>query len=124
VLIARDDGRRAVVAACGRGDHRQPGRGPGGESPVQVGGVDEAKLLQVRRGQGRLVSLVADEDDPQVPAGDSGVPPLGCGVAEPFQGVAGQHDGAGDQAVCAPLVVFADIDEQSAAGLGVECLGG
>jgi hypothetical protein len=47
-----------------------------------------------------------------------------AGVAAPFQGVAGQHDGAGDQAVPAPLVVFADVDEQGAAGLGVECLGG
>jgi hypothetical protein len=51
------------------------------------------------------------------------VPPLARGVAAPFRAVAGQHDGAGDQAVFAPLVVAADVDEQSAVGLGVECLG-
>src|SRR5262249_9428239 len=113
-----------VVAGWRRGPgHWQAGCGPGGESAVQVGGVDEAKLLQGRCGQAGLVSLVADEDDAQVPAGDGGVPPLGRGVAAPFQGVAGHYDGAGDQAVLAPLVVVADVDEQSAAGLGVECLG-
>jgi hypothetical protein len=53
----------------------------------------------------------------------AGVPPLGRGVAAPFQAVAGQHDGARDQAVFAPLVVAADIDEQGAAGLGAGCLG-
>ena len=31
-----------VVAGRGRGDDRQAGRGPGGESAVKVGGVDEA----------------------------------------------------------------------------------
>jgi hypothetical protein len=48
-----------VVAGQFLGDHRQAGRGPGGESAVKVGGVDEAKLLQGRRRQGGLVSLVA-----------------------------------------------------------------
>jgi hypothetical protein len=51
------------------------------------------------------------------------VPPLRRGVAAPFQGVAGHHDGPGNQAV-APLVVAADIDQQSAAGLRVQGLGG
>ena len=46
--------------------HWQAGCGPGGESAVQVGGVDEAKLLQGGCGQAGLVSLVADEDDAQV----------------------------------------------------------
>jgi hypothetical protein len=113
---------RAVVGRC-RGDHRQPGRGPGGESPVKVGGIYEAKLLEGRCGQGGLVSLVADEDDVQVPAGDGGMPPRGRGVAAPFQRVAGQHDGAGDEAACAPLIVAADVDEQRATGLGAERLG-
>jgi hypothetical protein len=66
-----------------------------------------AKLLQGRCGQGGLVSLVADENDAQVPAGDGGMPPLRRGIAAPFQRVAGQHDGAGDEAVFAPLVVAA-----------------
>jgi SnoaL-like domain len=35
----------------------------------------------------------------------------------------GHHDSAGDQAV-APLVVAADVHQQGAIGLGVECLGG
>jgi hypothetical protein len=52
------------------------------------------------------------------------VPRLACGVAAPFQAVAGQHDGAGDQAVFAALVVAADVDQQSATGLGTEGLGG
>src|SRR5215472_18517904 len=85
--------------------------------------MDEAKLLQGRCGQGGLVALVADEDDAQVPAGDGGMPPLARGIAAPFQRVAGHHDGAGYEAVFAPLVVAADVDEQSAAGLGVERLG-
>jgi len=85
--------------------------------------VDEAKLLQGRRGQAGLESLFADDDDAQVPAGDGGVPPLGRHVAAPFQRVAGQHDGAGDQAVLAPLVVAADVDKQRAVGLGIKCLG-
>jgi hypothetical protein len=54
-----------------------------------------------------LVSLLEGEDDTQVPAGNGGVPPLTRGIAAPFQGVAGYHDGAGDQAV-APLVVVGD----------------
>ena len=67
----------------------RPGRGPGGESPVQVGGVDEAELLQGRCGQARLVSLVADQDYVQVPVSDGGVPPLRCGVAAPFRELRG-----------------------------------
>jgi hypothetical protein len=43
-------------------------------------------------------------------------------VATPFQGVAGHHDRAGDQPVA--LVVAADVHQEGAAGLGVECLGG
>lgn len=86
--------------------------------------MGEAKLLQGRCCQAGLVSLVADEDDAQVRAGDGGVPPLRGGAAAPFQAVAGQHDGAGDQAVLAPLVVFANVDEQGSAGLSVERLSG
>jgi hypothetical protein len=110
--------------AAARDDHWQAGRSPGGESSVQVGCVAEAQLLQVRCRQAGLISLLTDEDDAQVPAGDGGVPPLGRGVATPFQAVAGQHDGAGDQAVFAALVVAADVDQQSATGLGAEGLGG
>jgi len=44
-------------------------------------------------------------------------------IAASFQGVSGHDDSAGDQAV-APLVVAADVDQQSAAGLRVQGFGG
>ena len=100
------------LAGCGRGDDGQAGCGPGGESSVEVCGVDQAELLQGRCGEAGLVSLVADQDDAEVPAGDDGVPSLGGGVAAPFQAVAGDHQGAGNQAV-APLVVTADVDQEA-----------
>src|SRR5690348_1470749 len=99
------------VAGCGRGDDGQAGCGPGGESSVEVCGVDQAELLQGRCGEAGLVSLVADQDDAEVPAGDDGVTPLGGGVAAPFQAVAGDRQGAGNQAV-ALLVVTADVDQE------------
>ena len=52
------------------------------------------------------------------------MPPRRGEVAAPFQGVAGQQDGAGDQAVLAPLVVAADVDEEGAVGLSAQGLGG
>ena len=82
--------------------------------------MDQAELLQGRCGQAGLVSRVADHDDAEVPAGDDGVPPLGGGVAAPFQAVAGDHQGAGNQAV-APLAVAADVDQECTAGLRAQC---
>jgi hypothetical protein len=84
--------------------------------------VDQAELLQVSCGQAGLVSLVADQDDDEVPAGDDGMPPPGGGVAAPFQAVARDHESTGYQAVAA-LVVTADVDQERTAGLRVECLG-
>jgi hypothetical protein len=51
------------------------------------------------------------------------MPPLGRGVAAPFQGIAGHHDGAGDQAV-APLVIASDVHQEGTIGLREERLGG
>jgi hypothetical protein len=45
-----------------------------------------------------------------IAAGQGGVPPPAGGVAAPFQRVAGQHEGAGDEPTGAPLVVAADVD--------------
>jgi len=123
MVIRPGNGYRMGLARLSAGNHGQAGGGPGGESSVQVGGVDQAELLQGRRRQAGLASLVADEDDVQVPADDGGMPPLRRWVTAPFQSVAGYHDGAGDQAL-APLVVAGDIHQGSTAGLRVECLGG
>ena len=113
---------RVAVQRRAQADDGQAGRGPGGETSVQVGGVDQAELLQAGCGQAGLVSLVADQDDAEVPAGEGGMSPLGGGVAAPFQDVAGDHQGAGDQAV-APLVVTADVDQERTTGLGAQRLG-
>jgi hypothetical protein len=49
---------------------RQSRGRPGLEPADDVGGVDQAHLLQVGRGQAGLKALGADQDDPFVVAGD------------------------------------------------------
>jgi hypothetical protein len=83
------DGHRMGLAGWRQGDHGQVGCGPGGESSVQVGGVDQAELLQGRRGQAGLVALVAQEDDAQVAAGDGRVPRLRGGGRSAIPGSCG-----------------------------------
>ena len=51
-------------SASARGSDRQPRRAPGLKAPGEVGGPLEPQPLQVRRGEARLVALVAHDDQP------------------------------------------------------------
>jgi hypothetical protein len=60
---------------------------------------------------------LADQDEVLIPACQGGMPPPARRIATPFQRVAGQQDGAGDEPVGSSLIVTADVDQQGAGRL-------
>ena len=74
----------------------------------------EAELMQVARGEARLIALLADDHDDGVEIGDARVAGGACRVGAPFEHVARDADRAGNAAVGAYLVVATDVHEHGA----------
>src|SRR3954454_5193335 len=86
---------------------------PGLKAADQIGRV-EAEPSQVRRGEARLVALVADHDHLAIATGQLGVAVLAGGIESPLEDVAGHERRLGDQTVARPLRVRSDVDQQGA----------
>src|SRR3954453_2850345 len=85
-------------------DNRQAGGRPRLEATDKVGRTHESKVLQCRRGEARLVTLVAHEDDsPAEIAAEARIVVTGGRVAAPFDNVPRVKDGARDEPVASAM---------------------
>jgi hypothetical protein len=83
---------------------------PGLEAADDVRHI-EAELAEGGRGEARLVALVADQDERQVPAGELRNPVLALGVEAPFQDISRDEDRAENQPVGRALRVRSHVDQ-------------
>src|SRR3954447_11263076 len=99
-----------MTAAGDPADNRQAGGRPRLEATDKVGRTRESKALQCRRGEARLVALVAYEDDsPAEIAAEARIVVTGGRVAAPFENVPRVKGRAGDEPVARALDVGADV---------------
>src|SRR3954469_14986483 len=102
-------------------DNRQARGGPRLKATYKVGRAREAKVLQCRRCEARLIALVAHEDDsPAEIAAQARIVVTGGRVAAPFENVPRVEDRARDEPVACALEVGTDVDEDRAIAHALE----
>src|SRR5688572_13595096 len=111
--LAREPEKRSSASAGGGHSalHRQSG-GPPSLKPANDVGSIQAEAPQRRRGQARLVALVAEDDHDQVAPRQLGTAVPTGRIEPPFEDVPRDLRGAGDLAVLESLGVGTDVDER------------
>jgi len=89
------------------------------ESALNVSRTGKAQLLQCRRRQAGLITVVAEQDDMITELWCAGMAELAGWVQPPFQDVSGDYERSGDDAVAGDLRIRADVDQ---GGPGTHCV--
>ena len=91
--------------------HREPCGAPCLKAALNVSCAGKAQLLQCRRRQAGLATLIAEQDDLIVELRRTGMVVLTRWIQPPFQDVSGDYERSRDDAITGDLRIGADVDQ-------------